>query len=63
MRTHSTKFIQSEDGAVTVDWVVITAAIAGMAIGILLVMGSSTEKLASDVSAEMQTRPIGMFEN
>lgn len=62
MRTQTKQFLKSEDGAVTVDWVVITSAIAGMAIGILLVMGSSTEKLASDVSAEIQTRPLGMFD-
>ncbi|MCF6445005.1 Flp family type IVb pilin [Nereida sp. MMG025] len=62
MPTQFKKFFRSEDGAITIDWVVITAAIAGMAIGILLVMGSSTEKLASDVSAEMQTRPLGMFD-
>ncbi len=32
------RFWQSEDGAVTVDWVVLTAAIAGMAIMLFTVI-------------------------
>jgi len=31
-------FLRGEDGAVTVDWVVLTAAIVGLGVAVLLVM-------------------------
>lgn len=36
MRNHVTAFLGSEDGAVTVDWVVLTAAIVGLQIAFML---------------------------
>ena len=35
-----TKFVKSEDGAVTVDWVVLTAALVGLGLSVLAVVGS-----------------------
>ncbi len=43
------QFTTSEDGSVTVDWVILTAAIAGLGIGII----SAIELTMSDVSDEM----------
>ena len=35
MRDAITKFLQSERGAVTVDWVVLTAAVLGISAGVI----------------------------
>ncbi|HGG63790.1 MAG TPA: hypothetical protein ENK34_04360 [Rhodobacteraceae bacterium] len=37
------EFTKSEDGAVTVDWVVLTAAIAGFGLAVLLVLRPKVE--------------------
>ena len=36
MRNLVTTYLRSEDGAITVDWVVLTAAIVGLQIALLL---------------------------
>jgi Flp pilus assembly pilin Flp len=47
------KFIRSEHGAVTVDWVVLTAAIVGLAVLISLAMQSGAVDLGDKVAAFM----------
>lgn len=42
-------FLKSEDGAVTVDWVVLTAAILGFGMVVILVIAGG----ATDVSASL----------
>ncbi len=37
------KFYKSEDGAITVDWVVLTAAIAGLGLAVVLVLRPKVE--------------------
>ena len=46
-------FRRDEDGAVTVDWVVLTAAIVGLGIAILATVRTGTESLASNISSEL----------
>lgn len=46
-------FIASDDGAVTVDWVVLTAAIVGMAVAIAASMEDGAMGLANAVSTFM----------
>jgi len=46
-----TSFITDETGAVTVDWVILTAAIITLSLVVLIVIGTSTE----DISANMST--------
>lgn len=43
-------FDRNEDGAVTVDWVVLTASIVGLAIAVMATVRSGTEGLASRIS-------------
>ncbi|EDQ05004.1 hypothetical protein OIHEL45_09693 [Sulfitobacter indolifex HEL-45] len=51
-------FRNDEDGAVTVDWVVLTAAIVGLAIVAFSTIGENTElltgQIAGDISGEMR---------
>ena len=46
-------FRNDEDGAVTVDWVVLTAAIVGLGIAILTTVQNGTESLANKISSEV----------
>ncbi|CTQ48416.1 hypothetical protein [Jannaschia donghaensis] len=43
-------FIVSESGAVTVDWVVLTAALVGLALAVTSVVSGGIEDLAKDIS-------------
>lgn len=40
------KFIGLEDGAVTVDWVVLTAAVAGLCIGFIVQLKEEGDNLS-----------------
>ncbi len=41
-----TSFLNEEDGAITVDWVVLTAAIVGLGLAVLAAVGDGTMSLA-----------------
>ncbi len=51
-------FLNDESGAVTVDWVVLTAAIVGLGIAVLTSVGGGTTTLADKVSSHMSTRDV-----
>ena len=46
-------FLNDESGAVTVDWVVLTAAIVGLGIAVLTSVGGGTTTLADGVSSSL----------
>ena len=46
-------FRNDEDGAVTVDWVVLTAAIVGLGIAVLTTVGSGVENVAGDIKTDL----------
>ncbi len=52
------KFFQDESGAVTVDWVVLTAAIVGLGIAVLTSVSGGTTTLADSISGELSTMDI-----
>lgn len=52
------KFIVSDSGAVTVDWVVLTAAVAGMALAATAVIEEGISDLASDLEAQLRTQQV-----
>nr|WP_319247327.1 pilus assembly protein [uncultured Celeribacter sp.] len=43
-------FSRKDDGAVTVDWVVLTAAVVGLGIAVLATVSNSTTGLGDDIS-------------
>jgi len=47
-------FSRDEDGAVTVDWVVLTAAIVGLGIAVLTSVSGGTTSLADKISTELE---------
>jgi hypothetical protein len=51
-------FQAQEDGAVTVDWVVLTAAVVGLGAAALAMVSSSTGQLTSKVSTYLDNATI-----
>jgi Flp pilus assembly pilin Flp len=47
------KFGRDEDGAVTVDWVVLTAAIVGLGIAVIMAVGPGINNAATDIANEL----------
>ena len=50
-------FRADEDGAVTVDWVVLTAAIVGLGIAVLASVRSGANQMGDGVQAEL-SKPV-----
>jgi len=51
-------FLNDESGAVTVDWVVLTAAIVGLGIAVLTSVGNGTTTLADKISSELASKDV-----
>ena len=49
---------RKEDGAVSVDWVVLTAGIVGVAAGAGLSIKEATSTLSASVGTEIQTKTV-----
>lgn len=60
MRKHLRDFIASDDGAVTVDWVVLTAAIVGLGFAVIGVFYSGNMTLADSVSDAVSNTQVGL---
>ena len=54
-------FRRDEDGAVTVDWVVLTAAIVGLGIAILATVSGGVQDLAGAIDTELSTMTIASY--
>ena len=48
-------FRNDENGAVTVDWVVLTAAVVGLAVGAYTALDNNIEALANGAATTMPT--------
>jgi Flp pilus assembly pilin Flp len=51
-------FRNDEDGAVTVDWVVLTAAIVGLGIAVYGVVSGGIQNLSQDIDTQLETDQI-----
>jgi Flp pilus assembly pilin Flp len=52
-------FRADEDGAVTVDWVVLTAAIVGLGIAVLTTVRDGATDLATDIGTNLTDTQVG----
>ena len=52
------KFHNEEDGAVTVDWVVLTAAVVGLGIAALTMVKSGTSTLTTSISNQLNSQGV-----
>ena len=59
LKSRTAWFLLSEDGAVTVDWVVLTASVVGLALATVGIMSTglsgSTDQLSATMSRDIQT--------
>lgn len=51
-------FLNSESGAVTVDWVVLTASIVGLGLAVMAVASGGVEDLSRDIDGQLRTDHI-----
>jgi Flp pilus assembly pilin Flp len=54
-------FRRDEDGAVTVDWVVLTAAIVGLGIAVLTSVGNGTTALSDKISSNLSAHSLTTY--
>ena len=52
------KFHNEEDGAVTVDWVVLTAAVVGLGVAALTMVKSGTSTLTTSISNQLNSQGV-----
>ena len=55
-------FLNDESGAVTVDWVVLTAAIVGLAIAVLTSVSGGTNTLAGKISSSLAAGQVATLD-
>ena len=48
-------FISDESGAVTVDWVVLTAALVGLGLAVMAVVSGGVESMTGQIDDVLQT--------
>lgn len=58
MQNFMNAFIRDEDGAVTVDWVVLTAAIVGLGIAVYGVVSGGIQDLSQDIDTQLTGQAI-----
>ncbi|MBU2865572.1 hypothetical protein [Pacificibacter marinus] len=51
-------FQADEDGAVTVDWVVLTSAIVGLGVAVLATVAKGTKEIGSTISSDLAGRSV-----
>ena len=56
MKTLFNKFVRSESGAVTVDWVVLCAAVVGLAATATLAIQTSTTNLSDNTGVYINSQ-------
>lgn len=52
-------FARDEAGAVTVDWVVLTAAVVGLGIVVMSTIGAGIQTLGAKIVDDLNTRNAG----
>lgn len=53
------RFRSEQDGAISVDWVVLTAAIVGLAVGTIVAIQAAAVSLATDTSDAIAQQSVG----
>ena len=58
LNTMIKSFAADESGAVTVDWVVLTAALVGLGIAVMASVSDGLEKLSGDIETQLTTQGV-----
>lgn len=59
MKTALLKFAANEDGAVTVEWVVLTAAVVGLAVAAYATINSGATTLTASTDTTLSGMTVG----
>jgi Flp pilus assembly pilin Flp len=62
MQQRVISFLRDERGAITVDWVVLTAAAVGLGLIVITQIGGSTENVGTTIGAGVAALEVG-YEN
>ena len=54
-------FVADESGAVTVDWVVLTAAIVGLGIAVMSSVSTGLQDLSGDIEDQLTTQGLSLI--
>jgi len=54
-------FRRDQDGAVTVDWVVLTAAIVGLSIAVIAIVGKGATDKSTGLGVAISGHTLGTF--
>jgi Flp pilus assembly pilin Flp len=57
------RFVTDERGAITVDWTVMTAAVAGLGLASMGVVSGGIENLSTDISNHLSSNDWNLFDN
>lgn len=58
LKNSTAQFIAEDSGAVTVDWVVLTAGIVGLALATMAVVSAGVEDLSGDMRTQLEAQEI-----
>jgi len=58
MKRRTIAFLWDESGAITVDWVVLTAAVVGLVSAIFVSLGNDTADYSEDIGSHMTAQSI-----
>lgn len=61
MMTRLVTFVRGERGAVTIDWVVITAVVAGLGTGIAVMIADVTTDESNSVGAWLEEQTVATY--
>ncbi|WGH80445.1 hypothetical protein [Jannaschia ovalis] len=58
MNFNTEQFISEESGAVTVDWVVLTAALVGLGLAVMGVVSTGVQDVSGDIQGQLESDAI-----
>ncbi len=61
IKAQITRFIANEYGAVSVDWVVLTAGVVGLVLGIFTILGNDTADYGERIGTFMSSQGIKTY--
>jgi len=63
MKQFHNRFVKSEDGAITVDWVVLVALIIGLSAALILAMRTGLDNFGGNVDQALSTATVSTGDN
>jgi Flp pilus assembly pilin Flp len=54
-KTRAERFLRSESGAVTVDWIVLSSVVIGVGVVVASMVGGGTQSLTSRINEQLAT--------